>query len=176
MSQFTDAFMGEIRMFAGSFAPEGWALCQGQVLPIVEYQALFSILGSNYGGDGRSTFALPDLRGRVPVQQGTGPGLTPVALSQQFGYEGVKLTTLNLPAHTHNTLCSSGSGTKDSPVGNYAADEGHGGFKLYSEQGDAMMGKTSVAGNADPEAIRLSQPSLGINFIIAIEGTYPPRS
>ncbi len=171
-----DPYVGEIRMFAGTFAPRDWAFCEGQVLPISQYQVLYSILGANFGGNGTTTFALPDLRGRAPVQAGTGPGLSPFPLGAMAGYEHVTMTTNNLPPHTHNMQCSSGAGNQDAAQNAYPADEGHPDFKLYSNTADALMGPTTSAGAPSPTPIPTRSPALAINFIIALDGLYPPRS
>src|SRR3989454_5675934 len=101
-------YVGEIRMFAGNFAPAGWMFCEGQLLPISENETLFNLIGTTYGGDGQSTFALPDLRGRFPIHQGTGSGLSNYQLGESLGVESVTLTTQSIPTHTHPALCSSG--------------------------------------------------------------------
>ena len=103
----SNPYIGEIRLFAGNFAPVGFAFCNGQLLAISENSALFALIGTIYGGDGQTTFALPDLRGRLPMHQGTGPGLTTRVIGQQFGTETVTLTTAQIPAHSHPVLCSS---------------------------------------------------------------------
>ena len=118
-----EPFIGEIFMAAFSFAPRGFALCDGQILSISQNQALFSILGTTYGGNGTSTFALPDLRGRVPMHWGTGAGLTPRTLGQRGGLEGVTLRAPQIASHTHNVRCSSGAGDQEVPAGaTWAAD------------------------------------------------------
>src|SRR5215207_9632471 len=106
----SEPFIGEIRMFGGNFAPRGWAFCEGQLLSIAQNTALFSILGTTYGGNGTTTFALPDLRGRVPIQPGQGPGLSPYTLGQMSGQENVTLLITNIPAHTHTLGASGGQG------------------------------------------------------------------
>ena len=169
-----DGYIGEIRMFAGNFAPQDWAFCQGQTIAISENQSLYSIIGTVYGGNGTTTFALPDLRGRAPIQQGRGPGLSEYQLGQRAGFEETTLLPANLPAHTHDVKCASGAGTVDSPVDAYAADEGHPTFKLYNQTPNATMGATTSTGSSYP--ISIIQPSLGINYIICTNGLYPSRS
>src|SRR5580658_742842 len=109
-------YVGEIRMFGFGFAPQGWALCNGQLLPINQNQALFSLLGTTYGGDGRTTFALPDLQGRVPIHMGQGAGLSPYVMGQVGGVENVTLTIAQIPAHTHTVNGQSSLGTLATPV------------------------------------------------------------
>src|SRR5215210_3316323 len=118
-------YVGEIRIFAGSRTPVGWAMCQGQLMPISENDALFNLIGTTYGGDGQSTFGLPDLRGRVPVHMGQGPGITQnYQLAEQFGVETVTLTTQQIPIHNHAVLVNSGTaGNSASPNGTFLADE-----------------------------------------------------
>src|SRR5262245_42833413 len=113
-----DSFIGSIILFAGNFAPRGWAFCQGQILSIAQNTALFSILGTTYGGNGQTTFALPDLRGRVPIGTGQGPGLSNIDLGEQSGSENVTLLASNMPPHTHDYIpAASQTGSSDSPVG-----------------------------------------------------------
>ncbi len=113
-----DPFIGEIIMFGGNFAPRSWAFCDGQLLAISQYNALFSLFGTIYGGDGRTTFGLPDLRGRIPVHQGSGPGLTPRQIGTRSGSEQVTLTPQDLPSHTHAWKASSAGATNRTPAGN----------------------------------------------------------
>src|SRR3979490_2969928 len=115
-------YVGEIRMFAGNFAPAGWMVCEGQLLPISENETLFTLIGTTYGGDGQSTFALPDLRGRVPVHQGQGPGLGNFIIGKTDGVEQVTLTAQQVPAHTHAFAASSAPGDSSTPQGTVLAD------------------------------------------------------
>src|SRR5262245_33389082 len=112
-----DPYIGEIRIFGGNFAPKGWALCNGQLLAISQNTALFSILGTNFGGDGRTTFALPDLGGRAPISQGQGPGLTQRFIGENGGVSAVTLTVTEVPAHDHKAGCQSNPGNQVSPTG-----------------------------------------------------------
>src|SRR3954467_11489988 len=114
-------YVGEIRMFAGSFAPAGWAFCAGQLMPISENDVLFTLIGTTYGGDGQETFGLPDLQGRVPLHQGTGPTGTTYVIGEKAGVEAVTLTMQQIPVHNHAFLASTGSGTSSTPVGNIPA-------------------------------------------------------
>ena len=174
----SEPFIGEIRMFAGNFAPRGWAFCAGQLVAISSNEALFSILGTTYGGDGRTTFGLPDLRGRVPVHAGTGPGLPGRTLGQRFGQERVGLTANELPSHSHDLPVQSGSATTDNPSG--AVIAGHPSDDNYATAGpDTNMAAASIgppvpaAGGQPHDNI---QPSQSIYFIIALVGVYPSRS
>lgn len=166
-----DPFIGSIVLFAGSYAPRGWAFCDGQLLAINTNQALYSILGNTYGGDGRTTFALPDLRGRAPVHKGVGPGLSPRELGRPYGAESVTLTAQNLPAHTHATLHTLPAEGVEPPAQPMPTSP-----VAYTP----AMGATPTpiqslpAGNNAPFGI--APPSLVLNFIIALEGVYPSRS
>ena len=132
----TDQFVGEIRMFGGNFAPTGWALCNGQLLPINQNQALFSLLGTQYGGDGRTNFALPNLQGRTAMDQGQGPGLTQRDMGEQSGAETVTLTQQQMPAHTHVPQATVGAGNRQSPAGaNWAEVRG----RLYGTTAGVAM-------------------------------------
>jgi microcystin-dependent protein len=162
-------FIGEIRMFAGNFAPAGWAFCDGTILPISENDALFALIGTTYGGDGQTTFALPDLRSRVPIHQGNG-----FTLAQAGGEEQVTLTVNQMPAHTHVPQANSGTGTQSSPAGNVWANSAN--YPYSSNAPTAAM---------DPQAISLdggSQPHdnmipfLVVNFIISLFGIFPSQS
>jgi microcystin-dependent protein len=181
-------FLAQIVMFAGNFAPRGWALCEGQLLPISQNQALFSLLGTTYGGDGRTTFALPDLRGRSPIQQGHGPGLSDIKLGQRGGVETVTLTLLNLPNHFHSAGNIKGSimaneedGDNNDPQGrNFGVAAS--GEPYNSQPNDKAMAVNSVAvtGNTDTaggnQPFNIRNPFLGINYIIALQGVFPSRS
>jgi microcystin-dependent protein len=155
--------MGTIILFAGSFAPNGWAFCDGRLLPIQQYSALFSILGTTYGGDGFSTFALPDLRGRTPIHQGAGPGLTDRQLGESGGAESVTLEANHLPAHTHAVSAVSGDAVADGPRA------------LGVRRGTReTTSTTEAAGSGQPFSTQ--PPFLALNYIIAMEGIYPSRS
>src|SRR5690242_21688212 len=114
----SNPFVAEIRIFTGNFAPKGWALCDGQLMPISQNTALFSLLGTYYGGDGKTTFALPNLQGRAPLHQGQGSGLSPYNLGQTGGEQAVTLLQSEIPGHTHSVLANDGNGNQDSPLGN----------------------------------------------------------
>jgi microcystin-dependent protein len=169
----SEPFIAEVKIFAGNFAPRSWAFCDGQLLPIAQNQALFSLVGTIYGGDGRTTFALPDLRGRVPVHPGRGPGLTDYQLGERGGAETVTLTTNQMPQHTHSVSCSANDATLGLPAGNFPATTGD---NVYSQTSDATMnsGMLSSVGGSQPHENR--QPYLAINFVIALQGIYPSRN
>jgi microcystin-dependent protein len=171
-----DPFIGEIRMFAGNFAPRGWAKCEGQLLAISQNSALFSILGTTYGGDGRTTFALPDLRGRVPMHYGSGPGLSSYTQGQSGGSETNMLAVANLPAHNHSINAVTADGNTSVPGGNLPA-----GTKLLDkEYSDATatttMNATMVSSTGGGQAVNNMQPYLTVTYIIALQGIYPSRN
>lgn len=168
-----EPFIGEVQWFAGNFAPRGWALCDGQLLPIIsEYYALFSILGTTYGGDGRTNFALPDVRGRVMIHAGTGPGLTSRRLGDKMGNETETLTTNQLPSHTHTLRASGGSATAVVPNGNVLASPGR--TRLYdSGAANADMNASSITSAGGSQSHNNMQPYNTLNCIIALQGTFP---
>lgn len=167
-------FVGEIRLFAGNFAPQGWALCDGSLLSIAQNEVLFQLIGTTYGGDGQSTYALPDLRGRVPVHQGLGPGLTPRAMGEQGGIESQVLLSTQLPSHNHvlnatTTAAASANGVAGSLTGANQA-----GTRFYGSTpgGGAMATDAlSTVGGAQPH--NNMAPYLGLNFIISLFGIFP---
>ncbi|WP_433205769.1 phage tail protein [Dactylosporangium sp. CS-047395] len=174
----TTAFVGEIRMFAGNFAPAGWALCNGQLLPIAQNTMLFSILGTLYGGNGVSTFGLPDLRGATPVCIGQGPGLSDFEIGQTGGEATVALTVAEMPAHTHTAYGAEVLGDHNSPAGATWAESGLGRVvdRNYATapDGTAMAaGAITTAGSG--QGHDNWPPYLTLTFIIAITGTFPPR-
>lgn len=171
-----DGYLAEVRMFAGSFAPRNWAFCWGQLMSISNYSALFSLLGTQYGGDGRSTFGLPDLRGRVPVGAGAGPGLTIRSQGQLGGQERVTLSQLNLPAHQHTIEASTTIGNTGTPASNtaLAAQDRHHETKIYTtSSGNTAIRPTGSTGNG--QQVENMQPWIGMNYIICINGLYPSR-
>ncbi|MDH7445466.1 phage tail protein [Aquimarina sp. 2201CG14-23] len=170
--------IGEIRMFAGNFAPRAWALCEGQLLPINQNDALFSILGTTYGGDGRTTFALPDLRGRVPVSPGNGPGLSTYKQGQRGGVETVTLNTTQIPSHTHVVQANSASPVGRGEGSSTAAGTYWGDGDSYASAKNNTMAADAIAigntgGNLSHEN---RQPFLSIYYIICLQGVYPSRS
>src|SRR5260370_35617572 len=175
-------YVGEIRMFAGNFAPAGWMFCAGQLLPISEYETLFQLIGTTYGGDGQSTFGLPNLQGRVPVHMGQGGGLSDYAIGQAGGVESVTLSTQQIPSHTHAAMVSSSPATSGSPGSNILANEAiglgqancfsYGAFGgTQSALATATIGST---GGSQPHENR--QPLPGLNFIISLFGVFPSQS
>jgi microcystin-dependent protein len=160
-------YIGEIRMFAGNFAPAGWALCQGQILPISENDVLFNLIGTTYGGDGQSTFALPDLQSRVPVH--VGPGFVQ---AQTGGVESVTLTTAQIPAHSHTPLCNSGDGTQNSPSNGVWAQQTQN--APYSNVAPTVqMANNAIAPTGGSQPHDNMVPYLVINFIISLFGVFP---
>jgi microcystin-dependent protein len=161
-------YVGEIRIFAGNFAPAGWMFCQGQLLPISEYETLFNLIGTTYGGDGQSTFGLPDLRGRLPIHMGQG-----FVLAETGGNESVTLTTTQIPAHTHPVLATTNSNTASLPGGNYLAANPD----IYDQNkpGTSTMAPaiSSVGGNQPHDNF---QPYLCLNFILSLFGIFPSPS
>lgn len=173
-SQAQEGFIGEIRMFAGNFAPRNWAFCDGQLLSISSNTALFSILGTQYGGNGQTTFALPDLRGRFAMHAGNGPGLTPRFQGQMGGSEGHILTVNNLPSHSHViAIPSAEEGESDLPNGNYLSGNGINGFKATS---DGTLGSFNSGNTGNSEAVNHIPPYTTVRYIICLFGTYPSRN
>jgi microcystin-dependent protein len=170
-----DPFVGEIMLFAGNYAPRGWALCNGQLLPINQNQALFALLGTTYGGNGVTTFALPDLRGRVPMHAGQGPGLSNRLLGEQAGAETHTLTVAEMPAHSHAASARAGNGTSASPGGLLPARD-PAGTPHYGSGPDTTLAPEAigVAGGSQPH--ENMQPYLVINYCIALQGVFPPQS
>jgi microcystin-dependent protein len=166
----SEPFIGEIVLFAGNFAPRGWALCNGQLLPIAQNTALFSILGTTYGGNGQTTFALPDLRGRAAIHSGQGPGLENYELGQSGGEETVTLNVNQLAPHQHAQPATSAEETTNRPTNAVPAKGG-----VYAGASDGTtMAPTTVSGSGQPHDNR--SPYLTVNFIIALEGVFPSRN
>jgi microcystin-dependent protein len=160
-------YVGEIRMFAGNFAPAGWMFCEGQLLPISENETLFQLIGTTYGGDGQSTFALPDLRGRLPLHQGNG-----FILAETGGAESITLTVNQLPAHTHTPLASLTPGTQANPGGNVPANSPSVQIYLEDPPSSSMhAGAVVPAGGSQPHDN--FQPYLCVDFIISLFGIFP---
>lgn len=160
-------YVGEIRMFAGNFAPAGWMFCEGQLMPISENETLFQLIGTTYGGDGESTFALPDLRGRVPIHQGNG-----FILAETGGAEEITLTAQQIPAHVHPLLASTAGGSAASPVGSVLAASGS--TNLYRPgPASAALSPQSVAAVGGSQPHTNMQPYLCVNHIISLFGIFP---
>lgn len=171
-----DPFIGEVQWFAGNFAPRGWSFCDGQLLPINSYQALFSILGTTYGGDGRTTFGLPDVRGRVIIGEGHGPGLSDRRLGGKGGTEEERLTnTQQIASHTHTLRASGGAATNAAPTGNVLASTGR--TRLYdSGTANVDMDASAIAPTGGSLPHNNMQPYNTLSCIIALVGTYPSRN
>lgn len=160
-------YVGEIRMFAGNFAPAGWMFCEGQLLPISENETLFQLIGTTYGGDGESTFALPDLRGRLPLHQGNG-----FILAETGGAEEITLTTSQIPAHTHPLLCNSGGASEVSPAGAVMAEQLA--VSAYQSVAPAVaMAPQAIGPVGGSQPHTNFQPYLCVNFIISLFGIFP---
>jgi microcystin-dependent protein len=168
----SEPFLGEIKMVSFAFAPRGWAQCNGQLLPINQNQALFSLLGTTYGGNGQTTFALPDLRSRVPVHVGGG-----IVQGQAAGAESVTLTTAQLPAHSHTLYGSANQATTNGPAGNVPAQRPRSGALVYGATANTALASASLqaaAGASQPHSNL--QPYLVVNFVIALQGIFPSRN
>jgi microcystin-dependent protein len=171
-----DPFVAEIRIFPFNFAPKGWAWCDGQLLPLSQNTALFSLLGTTYGGDGKSNFALPDLQGRAPMHPGQGPGLSLHDLGETGGSETVTLLESEIPGHSHALMSLGAPGNRTSPINNAIA---------RVNQGDAFVPPPAASVSMAPEALPPAggdqphnnmQPYLTFYFNIALQGVYPPRT
>lgn len=173
----SEPFVGEIKMFAGNFAPRGWALCDGQILAVSQNDALFSLFGTIYGGDGRSTFGLPDMRGRFPIHAGSGPGLSTRKLGAKGGAEQVAVSANQIPAHSHRMRCTTEAGNQRSPEGAIPATEAAGVTNVYSDaEPDATMGLSEPTATGGGQAHANLMPFLCVHFIVALFGVYPSRT
>lgn len=160
-------YVGEVRMFAGNFAPAGWMFCEGQLLPISENEVLFQLIGTTYGGDGQSTFALPDLRGRIPIHQGNG-----FILAETGGAEEITLTVTQIPAHTHPLLASTNTATLTDAGGNVSAQTLT--FDMYqSTPGNIAMAPQSISPVGGSQPHTNFMPYLCVDFIISLFGIFP---
>ena len=181
----TEPYIGSIELWPIGFAPEGWAFCTGQIMSISTNTALYSLIGITYGGDGRTTFVLPDFRGRVPVGAGQGPGLSDYSLGANGGLEKVTLTIQELPSHAHNATATlspqaasdASSNSSTSPIGNYNGPTAN---ANYVPSPTGAMGQSTVNVTIQPvgegQPFSILQPYLAVNYIIALTGAYPPRS
>lgn len=173
-----EPYIGEIRIFAGNFAPRGWALCNGQLMPITQNTALFSLLGVSYGGDGRTTFALPNLMGASPVGTGAGSGLSEFQLGQRAGTEAVTLLTTEMPAHAHSVPVVDAAGTTDNPSGATWAQSrrGRAAERLYGPAASLVaMSAQAVGVQGGGQSHENMPPHLVLGFCIALQGIFPPR-
>jgi len=171
----SEPFVGEIRTFAGGFAPTGWALCNGQLISISSNTALFSLLGTTYGGNGTSNFALPDLRGRAPMHAGNGAGLTPRLLGENGGTETVTLTPAQAPSHTHTLRASSANGNSADPKDHVPSNGGSTTTPYASGTADTPMSAGAIAPAGGEQPHNNLMPYLTVTFIIATQGVYPSR-
>lgn len=176
----SDQFLGEIRIFPFNFAPVGWAMCNGQILPISQNTALFSLLGTYYGGDGQSTFALPNLQGAAPMDMGNGAGLTQRVVGQTGGETSVTLALSQIPAHNHQVLASASAGTTNSPAaaGWAVPHLGKTGINAYTADTthNVSMSPAALAMAGGGQAHNNMPPYLVLNFCIALSGIFPSRN
>ncbi len=173
----SEPFIGEIIMFGGNFAPRSWAFCDGQLLSIAQNTALFSILGTTYGGDGRTTFGLPDLRGRVPMGPRNGPGLTPRQLGEKSGAENVTLTVNQIPSHNHVANAVEPAGNSNNAAGNYWADDaGVSSGTYHTGPSNTTMNANAITHTGGGQSHTNVQPYICVNFIICLQGIFPSRS
>ncbi len=165
-----DPYLGEIRMFGGNFAPAGWMFCEGQLLPISENETLFQLIGTTYGGDGEATFALPDLRGRIPLHQGNG-----FILAETGGAEEITLTISQIAAHTHPLLASTGPGSANTPQGNLTGEQAT--ISLYiQDAATSPLSSNSVGATGGSQPHSNFQPYLCVDFIISLFGIFPSQT
>ena len=172
----SEPFIAEIRIFAGNFAPRSWAFCNGQLLPIAQNTALFSLIGTIYGGDGRTTTALPNMQGKAPMHPGRGPGLTDRRLGQRGGTETVTLTEAQMPSHNHNLQAANAPGTTFSPTSTSYLSRSVGGNVYDSTDNlNNALNVGTLQNTGGNQAHNNMQPFLAINYIIALQGLYPSR-
>jgi microcystin-dependent protein len=168
-------YVGEIRMFAGNFAPNGWMFCEGQTIAISENDILFTLIGTTYGGDGQETFNLPNLASRVPVHQGTGKDSSTYQLGQSAGTESVTLTTQQIPAHSHNLTASGDTGNALTPAGNCLSNS-NGATPYIEDVAGAPMNSQAITPQGGSQPHENCQPFLCINFIISMFGVFPTQT
>ena len=170
-----EPFVAEIRIFAGNFAPKGWAACDGQLLPIAQNTALFSLVGTLYGGDGHTTFALPNLDGRAPMHPGAGPGLTPRTVGETGGSDTVTLSVAELPLHAHGLRAAAAAGDSGAPGGRLPANTTEDVYLQLGKKAPVAMHGQSLSPAGGGGSHDNLQPYLALTFIIALQGIYPPR-
>jgi microcystin-dependent protein len=176
-----DPFLGEIRMFAGNFAPVNWMFCEGQILPVSQYTALYSLLGVQYGGNGTTNFALPNLKASVPIGQGAGAGLTPREVGDTGGSASVTLDTTDIPAHTHVPMGYATEGTARTAAGNVwsqaTVESRHGktAINLFAPTPNTLMSPLALGAAGSSQPHNNVQPCLSLSFIICVDGDYPQR-
>lgn len=171
-----EPFIGQIIMFGGNFPIRGYATCSGQLLSIAQNTALFSILGTTYGGNGQTTFGLPDLRGRVPIGQGQGPGLPDYALGQLSGTPSVTLNTTNMPIHNHSLIAVTETGNLPSPQNAFLAATGALDPEYRASGSNVPMAAQSIGNAGGSQPFSIMQPYLTINYLIALQGIFPSRN
>lgn len=172
-----EPFLAMIILFAGNFAPIGWALCEGQLLPINQNQALFSLLGTNYGGNGTTNFALPDLRGRVPVGMGQGPGLSNINLGEIGGVENITLTVNQMPQHSHSLNGHTALGDTSDPTNAIPANTGALDREYKGNTApNAVMNVAAIGASGSSQPVAIRNPYLGMIYCIALTGIFPSRS
>ena len=171
----SDPYIGQIMMVPYSFVPRNWAECNGQVLSIAQNSALFSLIGTQYGGDGVTTFGLPDLRGRVPLGVGSGPGLTTTTMGEKKGTETNTLTTAQLPAHNHTVNAVLAEGNQNSPTGSLLADTKLLDKEYSNATTTTTMGSTMIGNTGNGQAVNNMQPSTTVRYVIATQGVYPTQ-
>jgi microcystin-dependent protein len=171
-----DAYFGEIRIFAGNYPPQDWAFCEGQTLLVVQYQALYTVIGNTYGGTQNVNFMLPDLRGLIPVHQGTGAGLSPWTLNQQKGNTQVTLNYTNLPNHNHTISASTVTGDSNVPTDNFFSSRGKADLDFTNEAPNAQMKATIVGVVGGGQPVPIMQPFVPLRYIISLAGpVYPVK-
>ena len=173
-----EPYLASVNIFAGNFAPRMWAFCNGQLLPISQYDALFSLIGTTFGGDGQTTFGLPDLRGRTPVGVGDGPGISSIVWGQKSGSYTVTLTTINLPPHNHtiNVNDTGGRSSEVSPENNFIAPNASSTLGNFSATANAQMNVQSIGLAGSSNSVNIMKPYLCMYFIISLYGIYPSRN
>ncbi len=172
----SEPFLGEIRVFPYNFAPRGWANCDGQLLSISQYSALFSLLGTTYGGDGRTTFALPDLRGRFMTHEGTGPGLSPYRLGQKGGAESVTLTIAQMPSHNHTMHGETTIADSKNPTNKMLAGTPSDTYATQQPADDVTMAAESIGSAGGGQSFGIISPYLALRICIALMGVFPSRN
>jgi microcystin-dependent protein len=168
----SNPFVGEIRLFSFNFPPNGWAFCNGQLLPIAQNSALFDLIGTTYGGDGSTTFGLPDLRGRVPVNQGQGPGLSNYVIGQVAGVESVALSQSQLPAHNHSVFAQKSPAGAGKPGGKLLAETA---ANTYGSGASTTMNPAMIGATGGGQAVSIVQPYLTLNYCISLTGIFPSQ-
>lgn len=174
----SEPYLGMIIIVPYNFAPRGWAFCQGQILPIAQNTALFSLLGTTFGGNGQTTFALPDLRGRYPIGSGQGPGLSSYVLGEVTGTETTTLSVNNMPAHNHQVSCIDDDGTLQLVKGNMLTNSPSNTMKIFGPpaSANALMAPTIITNTGGSQPFEQMPPCLGLNYCIALEGIFPSRN